>query len=219
MARKFPTLWQGSPEDCIILSSPAPLLGNLFSENIGKREVLAAEDLLDFSQCRRLLAVCKTVQGRFGDPELSGKAGITLLAAQSFQEVRKCLVQTGHFPSLARFSFRMWMIFHIRSMRVPGPLGPTAWRSMERMQCAASFGRADLLKEEEAGEMPLISPLPQEILPLLFKKRLVRPKMLWKTVGQQNSCSSTNWRSKAIFPGNPEPPSRFPTRQKSTRAE
>jgi hypothetical protein len=40
-----------------MLSSPAPLLGDLFSENIGKREVLAAEDLLDFSQCRRLLAV------------------------------------------------------------------------------------------------------------------------------------------------------------------
>src|SRR4029453_17330750 len=87
MARKFPTLWQGSPEACIILSSPAPLLGNLFSENIGKREVLAAEDLLDFSQCRRLLVVCKTVQGRFSDPELAGKAGITLLTAQSFQEV------------------------------------------------------------------------------------------------------------------------------------
>jgi len=71
-----------------MLSSPAPLLGNLFSENIGKREVLTAEDLLDFSQCRRLLAICKTVQGRFSDPELAGKAGITLLTAQSFQEVR-----------------------------------------------------------------------------------------------------------------------------------
>ena len=71
-----------------MLSSPAPLLGDLFSENIGKREVLAAEDLLDFSQCRRLLAVCKTVQGRFSDPELDSKAGITLLTAQSFQEVR-----------------------------------------------------------------------------------------------------------------------------------
>ena len=45
-----------------MLSSPAPLLGDLFSENIGKREVLAAEDLLDFSQCRRLLAICKTIQ-------------------------------------------------------------------------------------------------------------------------------------------------------------
>ena len=117
MARKFPTLWQGSPEACIMLFSPAPLLGDLLSENIGKREVQAAEDLLDFSQCRRLLAVCKTVKGRFGDPELAGKAGITLLAAQSFQEVRKRLVQTGHFPSLAGFSFRMWMIFHIRSIR------------------------------------------------------------------------------------------------------
>src|SRR6478736_7609520 len=96
-----------------MLFSPAPLLGDLFSENISKREVLAAEDLLDFSQCRRLLAICKTIQGRFSDPELAGKTGITLLTAQSFQEVRKCLVQTGHFPSLAGFSFRMWMIFRM----------------------------------------------------------------------------------------------------------
>jgi hypothetical protein len=101
-----------------MLFPPAPLLGDLFSENIGKREILAAEDLVDLSQRRRLLAVCKTVQGRFSDPELARKAGITLLAAQRFQEVRKRLVQTGHFPSLARFLFRMWMIFHIRSIRV-----------------------------------------------------------------------------------------------------
>ena len=97
MARKLPTLWQGSPEACITLSSPAPLLGDLLSEDIEKREVLAAEDLLDFSQCHRLLAVCETVQSRFSNPELASKAGITLLTAQSFQEVRKCLVQAEAF--------------------------------------------------------------------------------------------------------------------------
>jgi hypothetical protein len=89
MARKFPMLWQGSLEACIKLLSPAPLLGDLVSENICKREILAAEDFLDFSQRRRLLAVCKTVQGRFGNYELASKAGIALLAAQSFQEVRR----------------------------------------------------------------------------------------------------------------------------------
>jgi hypothetical protein len=89
MARKFPMLWQGSLEACIMLFSPASLLGDLVSENICKREILAAEDFLDFSQRRRLLAVCKTVQGRFGNYELASKAGIALLAAQSFQEVRR----------------------------------------------------------------------------------------------------------------------------------
>src|SRR4249920_2392576 len=118
MARKLPMLWQGSPEACIMLSSPAPLLGDLLSENIGKREVLAAEDPLDFSQCRRLLAICKAVQRRFSNSQLAGKAGIALLTAQSFQKVRKCLVQTGHFPSLARFSFRMCMIFHLWIIRL-----------------------------------------------------------------------------------------------------
>jgi hypothetical protein len=44
------------------------------------------------------------------------------------------------------------------------------------MQCAASFGRTDLLKEEAAGEMLLISPLPQEILPRLFEKGTGRPE-------------------------------------------
>ena len=89
---------------------------------------------------------------------------------------------------------------------------------MERMQCAASFGRADLLKEEEAGEMKLITTLPQEILPQLFKKGLIRPKMLWKTLGQQNPCSSTNWRSKAILPGDCSPPYGCPMTPRSPRA-